>query len=74
MPYILQKGNEYCLINNKKAIDKTQNPNLATVFDSHEEADQQLNRATKKLAGFKVICLTKSETSKVSVSRFKPHR
>ncbi len=70
MSYILQKGNNYCLINSKHAICKTQSSKEATVFESYEEADQQLSRATKKLAGFQIVCLAESEGVKVKRKQF----
>lgn len=62
MTYILQKGTYYCFINDKKAVCKTQDINLATRFPSDEKAQEKLTWASKKLKGFKVTHLEEDET------------
>ena len=52
MPYVLQKGAEYCGITNKKQVIKTQDINAATKFKKLETAQEKLAWASKKLKGF----------------------
>lgn len=52
MPYVLQKGAEYCGITNKKQVIKTQDINKATKFKKLESAKEKLAWASKKLKGF----------------------
>lgn len=52
MPYVLQKGAEYCGITNKKQVIKTQDINKATKFKKLETAKEKLAWASKKLKGF----------------------
>ena len=59
MAYILQKGTEYCFIDDKYSICKTEDINLATRFENSQKAYDRLNSATKKLKGFQVINLEK---------------
>lgn len=55
MGYILQKDNYYCYLDSKHAICKTQNINLATRFETQDSARVMLNKATKKLKGYKIV-------------------
>lgn len=64
MAYILQNGTYYCLIDNKNAVCKTQDANLATRFSDSKEAHDKLAWASKKLSGFQVINLDDNKTVK----------
>lgn len=57
MAYILQKGTQYCFIDERHSICKTEDINLATRFENSKKAHDKLDLATKKLKGFKVINL-----------------
>lgn len=57
MTYVLQRDNYYCQLDDKRAICKTQNLNLATRFETQGDARAMLNKATKKLKGYKIIDL-----------------
>jgi len=61
MAYILQNGIYYCYIDDKNAICKTQNINLATRFPDSKKAHDRLHKATKKLKGYQVINLENNE-------------
>lgn len=64
MSYILQNGTEYCFIDDKNAIQKTQDINLATRFTDSNKAFKRIQQATKKLKGFQVVDLRTDETIK----------
>lgn len=68
MAYILQNGMYFCLIDNKNAIRKTQDINLATRFSSSAKAHDKLHKATKKLKGFQVVNI--DESTKVKRKQF----
>lgn len=68
MSYILQKGTYYCVIDNKNAIQKTQDINAATRFPSSAKAHDRLHKATKKLKGFQVVNV--DEPTKVKRKQF----
>lgn len=68
MAYILQNGMYYCLIDDKNAICKTQDINLATRFSSSAKAHDKLHKATKKLKGFQVMNI--DEHTKVKRKQF----
>lgn len=61
MTYVLQKGEYYCYIDDKKAICKTADINLSTRFPSKEKALRQLQKASKKLKGFQIMELATNE-------------
>lgn len=55
MTYILRNKNYYCYLDAKRTVCKTQNVNLATRFDTQDDASDWLNRASKKLKGYKIV-------------------
>lgn len=57
MAYVLQKDSYYCYLNEKHAVLKTQDINLATMFDSQVNARVLLNKASKKLKDYKIVDL-----------------
>lgn len=61
MEYILKKDNYYCSIDEKNTIRKTQNINIAYRFSSIEKAQNWLNKATKKLKGYKIYDIENEE-------------
>lgn len=61
MPYVLQKGAEYCGITNKKQVIKTQDINAATKFKKLETAQEKLAWASKKLKGFTPVEIGEKE-------------
>lgn len=61
MAYILQNGTYYCFIDDKNAICKTQDINLATRFADSRKAHDKLHKASKKLKGYQVINLENNE-------------
>ena len=63
MPYVLQKGAEYCGITNKKQVIKTQDINAATKFKKLETAQEKLAWASKKLKGFTPVEIGEKEVS-----------
>lgn len=77
MSYILQNGTYYCFIDERNAICRTKDINLATKFDDSAKAHNKLNKATKKLKGFQVVNLdnnkeTVKELTKVKRRQFSP--
>lgn len=63
MPYVLQKGAEYCGITNRKQVIKTQDINAATKFKKLETAQEKLAWASKKLKGFTPVEIGEKEVS-----------
>lgn len=63
MPYVLQKGAEYCGITNRKQVIKTQDINTATKFKKLETAKEKLAWASKKLKGFTPVEIGEKEIS-----------
>lgn len=61
MVYVLKKENNYCCIDNKNTVNKTQNLNKATKFGSKEQAEHMLIRACKKLKDFQVEEVNETE-------------
>lgn len=57
MAYILRKGNEYCFLDGRKKIHKTQDIGFATRFTDIRKAYDLLYLARKKLKGFRVVDL-----------------
>ncbi len=57
MAYILQKDIYFCYLDDKHAVCKTQDINLATRFDTKGNARALLNKASKKLKKYKIIDL-----------------
>lgn len=57
MAYILQKGNEYCCLDSRNKIHKTQDIGFATRFTDITKAYDLLCLARKKLEGFKIVDL-----------------
>lgn len=57
MAYILQKGEEYCFLDNRNKIRRTQDISLALKFTDIKKAYDLLHMARKKLDGFKVVDL-----------------
>lgn len=57
MAYILQKGNEYCCLDSRNKIHRTQDIGFATRFTDINRACGLLCLARKKLKGFRVIDL-----------------
>lgn len=57
MAYILRKGNEYCFLDGRKKIYRTQDIGFATRFTDVKKAYDLLYLATKKLKGFRVMDL-----------------
>ena len=57
MAYILQKGNEYCCLDSRNKIHKTQDIGFATRFTDIRKAYDLLYLARKKLKGFRVVDL-----------------
>ena len=57
MAYILQKGNEYCCLDGRNKIHKTQDIGFATRFTDIRKAYDLLYLARKKLKGFRVVDL-----------------
>lgn len=57
MAYILQKGNEYCCLDSRNKIHKTQDIGFATRFTDINKAYGLLCLARKKLKGFRVMDL-----------------
>lgn len=57
MAYILQKDAYYCYLDDKHAVCKTQNLNLATRFETQGNARALLNKASKKLKDYKIVNL-----------------
>lgn len=52
--YVLKKGNCYVALDENKLISKTTSVDMAKKFNSLPKAEEILNKATKKLDGFKV--------------------
>ncbi len=67
MSYILQKGNNYCYIDSKNAICKTQDINLATRFPDSKKALEKVQKATKKLKGYQIINLENNKKVEESI-------
>ena len=57
MAYILQKDDYYCYLNEKHAVCKIKNINLATRFTTQGNARAMLNKASKKLKDYKIVDL-----------------
>ena len=57
MAYILRKGNEYCFLDGRNKIHKTQDIGFATRFTDIKKAYDLLYLARKKLKGFRVVDL-----------------
>lgn len=57
MAYILRKGNEYCFLDGRKKIYRTQDIGFATRFTDVKKAYDLLYLARKKLKGFRVVDL-----------------
>lgn len=57
MAFILQKDVYYCYLDEKHAVCKTQNINLATRFTTQGNARTLLNKASKKLKDYKIVDL-----------------
>ena len=57
MAYILQKGEEYCFLDSRNKIRRTQDISLALRFTDIKKAYDLLHMARKKLDGFKVVDL-----------------
>ena len=57
MSYILQKGNEYCCLDVRNKIHRTQDIGFATRFTDITKAYDLLCLARKKLKGFRVVDL-----------------
>lgn len=57
MAYILRKGNEYCFLDGRKKIYRTQDIGFATRFTDIKKAYDLLYLARKKLKGFRVVDL-----------------
>ena len=57
MAYILQKGKEYCLLDGRNKIHKTQDISFASKFTDIKKAYDLLYLARKKLKGFRVVDL-----------------
>lgn len=55
MAYVITNGSYYCQINKKNGILKTQDINLAAKYASRSDAQNLLDRATKKLKGYEVF-------------------
>ena len=62
MAYILQKGNEYCFLDGRNKINRTQDIDYATRFTDIKKVYDLLHMARKKLKGFKAVDLD-SETA-----------
>ena len=76
MAYILRKGTYYFYQDDKNAVRKTQDINLATRFADSKKAYEKLKKTSKKLAGFEVIDLENNikveEPIKVKRKSFSP--
>lgn len=57
MAYILRKGNEYCFLDGRNKIHRTQDIGQASRFTDIKKAYDLLYMARKKLKGFKVMDL-----------------
>ena len=57
MAYILRKGNEYCFLDGRNKIHRTQDIGFATRFTDIRKAYDLLYLARKKLKGFRVVDL-----------------
>ena len=57
MAYILRKGNEYCFLDGRNKIHRTQDIGFATRFTDIKKAYDLLYLARKKLKGFRVVDL-----------------
>lgn len=57
MAYILQKGEEYCFLDSRNKIRRTQDIGLALRFTDIKKAYDLLHMARKKLDGFRVVDL-----------------
>ena len=57
MAYILRKGNEYCFLDGRNKIHRTQDIGFATRFTDIKKACDLLYLARKKLKGFRVVDL-----------------
>ena len=57
MAYILRKGNEYCFLDGRNKIHRTQDIGFATRFTDIKRAYDLLCLARKKLKGFRVVDL-----------------
>lgn len=55
MSYVLKKGNSYCWINKNNKINKVGQMKKATKFSDVQSAYSLLNRACKKLKGYKIV-------------------
>lgn len=62
--YVIRKENQYCYLDNNKAVRTTDNLMLAKKFQTSDEAFQLLHYATKKLKGFSVLDLNTNKTVK----------
>lgn len=52
---LLQKGQYYGVVNEKNAVSKTSDVNLASRFPNRDKALELLERASKKLEGFQIV-------------------
>lgn len=57
MAYILQRGRDYCCLDGRNKIHRTQDINFATRFTNIKKAYDLLYMARKKLKGFRVVDL-----------------
>lgn len=57
MAYILQKGNDYCFLDSRSRISRTQDISMAIRFTDIKKAYDLLYTARKRLKGFKVVDL-----------------
>ena len=57
MAYILQKGHDYCCLDGRNKVHKTQDIDFATRFMDIRKAYDFLYMASRKLKGFRVVNL-----------------